>query len=292
MAITFCTRALAFALLAGISGEALSQSAPTTPGSKPVPPADQTGPPTPTGAAPETQRVPAAAAPTTNDPALNGRGEAPEGRDATAAFSPGNAAAGPAGQSSTPDWLARWERDNPLGNTLRRLKSAGIAVTGNYVGNIAGNPVGGVRHGFEESHWVDFGAELDLGKLLGLSGTRLHVQAASFDGSSLANNDIGSSISVQQTWRPVPGWRLTQLNVDHDFGRLNVMFGRAALNSYFGASPLNCVFMSNAACLTAYGPITAIGITAFPNSSWAGKLRWPSTRRSTRRSACSTTTTT
>ena len=260
---SLASRLLALTLLTGASDMAVAQTAPA-----------QSGPPTPTGAAPETTPIAPNSAATTHDPALSGRGEPPAGRDATAAFSPGNAAAGPAAQSQTFGALLRFEKNNPLGNALRALKGDGISLTANYVGNIAGNPVGGVRHGFEESHWVDFGAELDLGKLIGLNNTRIHAQGASFDGSSLASTDIGSSISVQQTWRPVAGWRLTQLNIDHDFGRLNVMVGRAALNSYFGASPLNCVFMSNAACLTAYGPITAIGITAFPNSSWAGKLRY------------------
>lgn len=176
--------------------------------------------------------------------------------------------------SGTPPFILRFEAENPAGKALRSLKARGISLTANYVWNVAGNPVGGARQGSVTSHWFDAGAELDLGKLIGLKHTRLHVQGADFEGDSLATNYVGSSISFQQTWRPVPGWRLTQLNVDHDFGKLNVMVGRAALNSYYGASPFNCVFMSNTACLTGYGPIAAIGITAFPNSSWAANMRW------------------
>ncbi|WP_454887134.1 carbohydrate porin [Sphingomonas oryzagri] len=155
----------------------------------------------------------------------------------------------------------------------------GSSWTARIVGNLAANPVGGVSHGFAESHWIDFSADLDLDKLIGLPDTHIYARGADFEGDSLGKTNIGSSISFQQTWRPVPGWRLTQLDIEHRFGRLKVIAGRSALNTYFGASPLNCVFMSNTACLTAYGPITAIGITAFPNSSWMGLGRYSFSRK-------------
>lgn len=178
------------------------------------------------------------------------------------------------GEPAPDGLIGRFQKNNPLGNILRDLRSKGIALDGAYVGNLAGNPVGGVSHGFAESHWIDFSADLDLDKLIGLSNTHIYARAADFEGDNLAQKNIGSSISFQQTWRPVPGWRLTQLDIEHDFGHLKVIAGRSALNTYFGASPLNCVFMSNTACLTAYGPITAIGITAFPNSSWMGLMKY------------------
>ena len=141
--------------------------------------------------------------------------------------------------------MARWQKVNPLGRALRDLKSDGVGITANYVGNFAANPVGGMRQGTAESHWIDAGVELDLDKLLGLSGTTLHIQGAAFGGTSLASSAIGNSISFQQTWRPVPGPRLTQFNIDKDFfgKRLNIMVGRAALNTYFAASLLNPVVL-------------------------------------------------
>jgi len=186
----------------------------------------------------------------------------------------GVAIATPSGQGDTPGLIGRFQEDNPFGNTLHWLKARGITLDGSYVGNLAGNPIGGVSQGSAQSYWVDFSAKLDLGQLIGLDHTLISVRGADFQGDNLAMTHIGNSISFQQTWRPVPGWRLTQFDIQHDFGRLNVDFGRSALNTYYGSSPLNCVFMSNVACLTAFGPITAIGITAFPNSSWMGKLNY------------------
>jgi len=168
----------------------------------------------------------------------------------------------------------RLQKDNIIGKQLRALKTKGIDLSLDFVGNIAGNPIGGNRNGFAESHWVSAAANVDLEKALGWSDTKLHVQGAWFSGESLGRSYIGNSISFQQTWRPVPGPRLTQFNIERDFGRLNVVVGRAAVNSYFNNSPLNCLFMTNTSCLTAYGGISDIGITAFPNSSWAAKVQY------------------
>ncbi len=175
--------------------------------------------------------------------------------------------------------VTRFQRENPIGRELRALKAAGVDLAFDVVGNVAANPVGGIRQGSAESHWVSTAADIDLEKLIGLPDTRVHIQGAWFSGDSLGRDSIGNSISFQQTWRPVAGPRLTQLNIEHDFGKLNILVGRAAVNSYFNNSPFNCVFMSNTSCLTAYGGISDIGITAFPNASWTAKARYAIDRR-------------
>lgn len=228
---------------------------------------------------PDTRTVPESAAPTTNAPPLTGEGQRETTSDPAAAFSPDTERARPVDQSKVPTGFARFQRTNAVGKTLRALKASGVALAFDVVGNVAANPVGGVRQGSAESHWVMGAADVDLEKVLGLSNTKLHVQGAWFSGDSLGRDAIGNSISFQQTWRPVAGPRLTQFNIEHDFGKLNVMVGRAAVNSYFNNSPLNCVFMSNTSCLTAYGGISDIGITAFPNSSWAAKARYAIDKR-------------
>lgn len=156
----------------------------------------------------------------------------------------------------------------------------GVDLSLDVVGNLASNPIGGVEHGTEGSYWIMAQSRLDLEKLFGLHGTEVDVQAAWFAGRNLAREKIGNSISPQQTWRPVAGGRLTRLTVKHAFDNgLSVTVGRAPLNSYFNNSPLNCVFMSNAMCLTPYGPITDLNVTAFPNSSWAAMVRYDAGKR-------------
>lgn len=151
----------------------------------------------------------------------------------------------------------------------------GIDLTLDLVGNVASNPVGGVEQGTEGSYWVMAQSKFDLDTLFGVHNTDVDAQWAWFAGGNLAREKIGNSISAQQTWRPVAGGRLTRLTVRHRFDNgLSITAGRAPVNSYFNNSPLNCVFMSNAMCLTPYGAIADLGITAYPNSSWAAILRY------------------
>lgn len=167
-----------------------------------------------------------------------------------------------------------WAQDEAGAKTPGKVRD-GIDLTLDFVGNVASNPVGGVEQGTEGSYWVMAQSKFDLDKLFGVHNTDVDLQWAWFAGRNLAREKIGSSISAQQTWRPVAGGRLTRMTVRHRFDNgLSITAGRAPVNSYFNNSPLNCVFMSNAMCLTPYGAITDLGITAYPNSSWAAIVRY------------------
>jgi porin len=151
----------------------------------------------------------------------------------------------------------------------------GISPVFDLVGNSAENTKGGMRQGYKQSGWIKLGATFDFGELFGWKGTTLDVYAADFGGGNLSRSVVGNSISAQQTWRPVAGGRLTQLALNHKFDNgFSITGGRVALNTYFNKSPLDCNFQSNAMCLTPYGPITDQGITAYPNSSWGGVVRF------------------
>jgi porin len=168
----------------------------------------------------------------------------------------------------------------PAGDTTKKGID-GISPVFDLVGNAATNTRGGVRQGYKQSGWIKAGATFNLGKLLGWRGASLDVYAADFGGGNLSRSVVGNSISAQQTWRPVAGGRLTQLSFNYRFRNgFSFTAGRVALNTYFNKSPLDCYFMSNAMCLTPYGPITDQGITAYPNSSWGALARFdiPRTR--------------
>lgn len=188
------------------------------------------------------------------------------------------AASGPAtarGQGASPAPTSAAVDSTHAAARRKHKAPDGIKVTLDLVGNAAKNPVGGVTQGYEQSGWIMGQAKFDLGTLWGWTGTTLDTQAAFFGGGNLAREKIGNSISAQQTWRPVAGGRLTRFALTHRFRNgLSITAGRAPVNSYFNNSPLNCVYMSNASCLTPYGAITDIGITAYPNSSWAAMVRY------------------
>jgi len=222
--------------------------------------------------------------PVLRDPALNGQGINPGGTEPFSTYSPSPVISPISPSPSVAEAhsaFERWRQTNDIGRAIRTLGDDGIVVRGNYIENLAGNPVGGQAKGFVASQWADVGADFNLQKLFGWRGAVVHLQGAWFWGRSVGHDYIGNSISFQQTWRAVAGPRLTTLDIEQNLlgDRLNLMVGRAAVNSFYATSPLNCDFMSNTSCLALYGPITDIGITAFPNSSWAGKARFAFTGR-------------
>jgi len=185
------------------------------------------------------------------------------------------ASALPAAAQDSSDTTADAAATNATSAKPEHKAPDGIAPVFDLVGNGADNPVGGVRQGYKQSGWIKVGATFDLDKLWGWKNTTVDVYAAWFGGGNLSRADVGNSISAQQTWRPVAGGRLTQFDINHTFDNgLSITAGRIALNTYFNKSPLDCVFMSNAMCLSPYGPISDIGITAYPNSSWGGLARF------------------
>lgn len=217
------------------------------------------------------------------DPALNGQGINQGGTEPFSVYSPSSTVSDISPSPSIAEYnsdFEHWRRTNGIGQSIRDLAAAGVVVRGNYIEDLAGNPVGGEAKGFAASQWADVGADFDLNRLVGWHGAVVHLQGAWFWGKSVGRDYVGNSISFQQTWRPVPGPRLTTLDIEQNLldDRLNLMVGRAAVNSFYATSPLNCDFMSNTSCLALYGPISDIGITAFPNSSWSGKARFAFTR--------------
>ncbi|SEL79386.1 porin, OprB family [Sphingomonas palmae] len=212
------------------------------------------------------QQLPAGPPPVEQDPALGGKGVRPDQQQTTATPTP-------------PGPVARWQASNGIGKTLRSLRQDGVTLTLNYITDTATNVAGGVRKDIANTHGADVGIDLDLEKLAGIGGTKVHIQAAQFGGVGLQQIAIGNSISPQQSWRPVREAFLSQLNVEHDAGRVNVLAGRMALNTYFFNSPINCAFQSVTMCLTTYGPIQTQGITGFPYTSWGLKGRLALTSR-------------
>ena len=206
------------------------------------------------------QQLPAGPPPVAADPALGGKGLRPDQQQTTAG-------------SSAPGPVARWQATNPVGRGLRSLRDKGVTPTMNYITDTAGNVTGGLRKKVANTHAVDFGADFDLQTLFGLENTKVHFQVSQFGGVGLQTIAIGNSISPQQSWRPVREAFLSQLNIEHDAGKLNVVAGRMALNTYFFNSPINCAFQSVTMCLTNYGPIQTQGITGYPYSSWGLKGR-------------------
>src|SRR5262249_34044695 len=89
------------------------------------------------------------------------------------------------------------------------LEARGLTPTVTLVTDPPGNPTGGLQHGFTATNNLGVDVLFDLDKLFGLAGGSFEASFSERFGSSLTQEYIGNTFSVQQIF---PGtYRLVQL---------------------------------------------------------------------------------
>src|SRR5579871_5159488 len=158
-----------------------------------------------------------------------------------------NEAAPPSEESysdSCPDPLARdW-------GPRQALAKSGITVCLNYIGELVGNPTGGIRRGAIYEGRVEGALTVDLEKLVDWSGATFHVNAYQIHGRGLSANDLGGNILTvsnieaerttrlfdlwlqQQVWGDLLSIRIGQLAADDEF--VTSQYAGLFVNSSFG----------------------------------------------------------
>jgi porin len=158
----------------------------------------------------------------------------------------------------------------------------GIEITGGYTTEPAGNPVGGLEHGFTYLHNFGFGVLFDLQKIAGISDTTFLITVSQRSGRGLTQDSIGNAVSVQQIFGGGQTYRLVQMRIDQKLfdDRLELSYGRLTTTADFLTSPFYCQFVNNGICGQPPAPFFNMpnGITAYPAAYWAGFARVQTTK--------------
>ena len=159
----------------------------------------------------------------------------------------------------------------PLGTPGTIVLAPGVALTSTYIGEAAGNPLGGLRQGAAYAGQIFGGVDVDMARIAGIDGASVHAAMVERHGDSDASRYIGSSTAVQEIYG-TQKLRLTILTYAQTFadGRLTVEVGRTAANATFLTSPLYCFFQNNAVCGSPVFVFFDSNFTAFPASGWGG----------------------
>jgi porin len=130
------------------------------------------------------------------------------------------------------------------------LAKSGVTVCLNYIGEVLGNPTGGVHRGAIYEGRVEGAVTVDLEKLVDWSGATFHVNAYQIHGRGLSANDFGNNLLVvsnieavrttrlfdlwleQQFWDKLVAVRIGQLAADDEF--ITSQYGSLFVNSTFG----------------------------------------------------------
>jgi len=129
------------------------------------------------------------------------------------------------------------------------LAKSGVTFCLHYIGEILGNPTGGVHRGAIYEGRLEMALNLDLEKLVGWSGATIHANAYQIHGRGLSANNLGNIMTVSNTeaerttrlfdlwlqqtlWEDLVSIRVGQLGVDDEF--ITSQYGSLFVNSTFG----------------------------------------------------------
>jgi porin len=162
-----------------------------------------------------------------------------------------------------------------------RLEDQGITPSLTFVSNLAGNPVGGMRHGFTDADNLGLNVNFDLDMLYGLEGGSFFFSTSQRSGANLSDIDIGNTFTTQQvygreTWQVIDVYYLQKFLDD----RFELRIGRVAAGDVFDVSPYDYIFMQNAIDGNPVAIfLNAPGMTAYPNATWGAELKFQTTDR-------------
>lgn len=121
-----------------------------------------------------------------------------------------------------------------LGGLRPALAKSGIAIGGNYIGEVLGNPSGGLKQGTHYDGLLDVYMDVDVGKMAGWKGLCFHVNGYQIHGTSITAQDLGSIASASniEAW---PSTRLDELWFEqHMFNdKVSVRVGELTIDSEF-----------------------------------------------------------
>lgn len=160
---------------------------------------------------------------------------------------------------------------NPVGTPGTIAVAKGVALTFTYIGEAAGNPVGGIKQGSAYSDQIFGGLDFDLKTIVGLDGAFVHWGMVERNGKSDSASFIGNDTAVQEIYG-TQKLRLTVFTYQQKLldGKIDIIVGRSGGNDDFLTSPLYCLFMSNAICGSPVYIFQVSNFTAFPASGYAG----------------------
>jgi porin len=154
------------------------------------------------------------------------------------------------------------------------LEQLGIVPRLTFVTDVLGNPVGGQRQAVRETDNLGIDLAVDLEKLAGWTGSRLHVSFSWRSGTSLSTDDIGNVFNVAQlccghTYRLVDVYFEQALLDD----AINVAVGRLAAGDDFLTSPLYWSFVQSSINGNPSGISFNVPFTTYPTATWGARVR-------------------
>jgi len=127
-----------------------------------------------------------------------------------------------------------WPKMDTLGGIRPLLAQSGIRVSPTYIGEVLGNPSGGVKQSTHYDGLLDVHLDANMEKMIGWEGLCFHTNMFQIHGTSITADDLLSIVSASNI-EAFPSTRLDEMWFEQSlFGdKLSVRFGQLAADTEF-----------------------------------------------------------
>jgi porin len=156
----------------------------------------------------------------------------------------------------------------PLSNYLGQY---GVSLRGVLIDQYANNPTGGVHQGNDNVGQLNFGADVDLQKALGIPGGSFHTTIYRDYGFSLAKDTTGTLVKEQNIYKNAyPKLHLGLFAYEQKLldDRLDIIVGRLGTTAYYAHLIPDCNFQSGATCGVPTILNSESGFGLLPSATW------------------------
>jgi porin len=128
----------------------------------------------------------------------------------------------------------------------KSLAAAGIGFGGSYIGEVLGNPSGGLKQGTHYDGLLDVFMDIDFERMVGWKGLCFHTNAFQIHGTSITAQDLGSIVSASNI-EAFPSTRLDELWLEQHMlnDKVSVRLGLLAVDTEFLIADSAGAFIAN-----------------------------------------------
>jgi porin len=162
----------------------------------------------------------------------------------------------------------------------RSVSDLPLVVSATYIGQAAGNTHGGLRQDVAYAGRILLRSEVDLERLVGVTGGTFRVWFTNRQGRNLVDFALGTGTGVQEIYSPQSS-HLSVLTYEQRMfgGRVELEAGRLPANLHFLSSPLCAYLQTNSACGSPTFVFKTSHFTFFPPSSWGARAKGQVSKR-------------
>ncbi|MPT47957.1 MAG: carbohydrate porin [Sphingobium sp.] len=160
------------------------------------------------------------------------------------------------------------------GGLRPQLADDGITFRGDYVSESFTIAQGGMRKGTAYTQQVRAGFDLDMDRIMGWKGAKLHFTVNDRRGDGISSDFVGNRLPIQEAYGG-QYTRLSEVSWEQDFagGVVNMRLGYFAMGNDLGGISAGCAFVNAAFCAH---PLSLSGDSDwynYPNARWGAAFR-------------------